>query len=79
MRIVNPEGGKPDGVMVLNDEIVGMDEVLGKFLNAPVQMREMLVIQSERQVRHEQIVQIMDFAKRAGIDSIGFAMVARGP
>lgn len=79
MRIVNPDAGKQEGVMVLNDEIVGMNEVLGKFLNAPVHMRDMLIIQSERQVRHEQIVQVMDFAKRAGIDKIGFAMVSRGP
>ena len=79
MRIVNPEPGEKDGVMILNDEIVSMDEVLAKFLNAPEHMKNMLIIQAERQVRHEQIVRIMDFAKRAGIDKIGFAMVARGP
>ena len=79
MRIVNPEPGQSEGVMVLNDEIVSMNEVLGKFLNAPAHMKDMLVIQAERQVLHEQIVQIMDFAKRAGIDKIGFAMVGRGP
>ncbi len=79
MRIVNPEPGEKEGVMVLNDEIVAMHEVLGKFLNTPVHLKNMLIIQAERQVLHEQIVKVMDIAKRSGIDKIGFAMVARGP
>ena len=37
----------------------------------------MLIIQSERDVIHEQIINVMDIAKQAGIDKIGFAVVAR--
>ena len=35
----------------------------------------MLIIQSGRQVIHDQIIQVMDRAKRAGVLKIGFAMV----
>ena len=38
--------------------------------------KEQLIIRSDRQVRHEQIVMVMDKAKLAGINKIGFAMVA---
>jgi biopolymer transport protein ExbD len=79
MRIGNPEGSEMYGTMVLNDEIVDMPELIFKFQAAPDEAKDMLIIQSERNVLHEQIVTIMDLAKRAGIDKIGFAMVARGP
>jgi len=37
----------------------------------------MLIIQSGRDVGHDQIVKVMDLAKRADIKKIGFEMVAR--
>jgi len=79
LRIASPEGGNPDGVMVLNEDIVEMDDLYGRFISASATARDMLVIQSERDVLHRQIVRIMDLAKRANIEKIGFAMVARGP
>ena len=33
----------------------------------------MLIIGAEREVSHKQIVKVMDIAKEAGIDKIGFA------
>jgi len=44
-------------------------------MNTPAEEKEMLIIQSGRQVIHDQIVQVMDRAKRAGVAKIGFAMV----
>lgn len=77
VRIANPESGQEWGIMVLNDEIVTMDNLLGKFQNATIEQKSMLIIQAERDVTHEQIVRIMDLAKQSGISDIGFAMVAR--
>jgi len=79
LRIASPEGGNPYGVMVLNDEIVEMNDLYGRFINATSTQKQMLIIQSARDALHKQIVQIMDLAKRANIDKIGFAMVARSP
>jgi len=77
VRIANPEPGESGGTMVLNDALVQIDELFTLFINAPGESKSMLIIQSEREVLHEQIVQVMDIAKQAGIDKIGFAIVAR--
>lgn len=79
MRIGNPEGSEKYGTMVLNDEIVDMQDLIFEFQDAPDDAKTMLIIQSDRSVLHDQIVVIMDLAKRAGVDKIGFAMVAKGP
>ena len=77
VRIANPDPGEDRGTMVLNDEVILVEEMFNRFINAPEEARNMLIIQSERDVLHEQIVQVMDIAKQAGIDKIGFAVVAR--
>jgi len=77
VRIANPEPGQKEGTMILDDEIVGVNQLFNAFISAPEEIKNMLIIQSERQVLHEQIIQIMDLAKQAGIDKIGFAVVAR--
>jgi len=74
LRISNPVGGDDEGVMILNNEIVGIDSAFGVFMNAAPEDKEMLIIQSGRQVMHDQIVKVMDRAKRAGVRKIGFAM-----
>ena len=79
MRIGNPEGSEKFGTMVLSDEIVEMPDLIFKFQAASDDAKSMLIIQSERNVLHEQIVIIMDLARRTGVDKIGFAMVAKGP
>lgn len=79
LRIASPEGGDFYGVMVLNDDIVEMGSLYGYFISASATAKKMLVVQAQRDVLHRQIVQIMDLAKRANIDKIGFAMVARTP
>jgi len=77
LRVSDPEPGIPDGAMVLNDDLVSMGELLGRFQRATLKQKEMLIIQSGRDVWHGQIVRVMDLAKRADIKKIGFAMVAR--
>lgn len=77
MRIEEPTPGEKAGVMVLNDEIVTSENAYARFMNATPEEKDMLIIQSGRSVLHDQIVHIMDLARRAGIEKIGFAMVAR--
>ena len=77
VRIANPDPGQQRGTMVLNDVVVQIEEMFTQFINAPDESKNMLIIQSERDVLHEQIVHVMDIAKQAGIDKIGFAIVAR--
>jgi biopolymer transport protein ExbD len=77
LRISDPDAGTSIGVMVLNENIISMDRLLGTFQTATLKQKEMLIIQSGRSVLHDQIVQIMDLAKRSDIKKIGFAMVAR--
>jgi biopolymer transport protein ExbD len=77
LRISNPDPGEPYGTMVLNDEIVALETLLGRFQRATLKQKEMLIIQSQRDVLHDQIVKVMDLAKRADVKKIGFAMVAQ--
>jgi len=75
LKISDPEPGTTHGVMVLDDQIVSMETLLDGLREAVSQQRgKMLIIQSGRQVPHDQIVSIMDMAKRAGIEKIGFSM-----
>ena len=77
IRIANPEMGQVKGVMVLNDEIIEYNDIYTKLLNQPDEIKNMLIIQSERDVLHEQIIKVIDLAKQAGILGVGFAVVAR--
>ena len=77
VRIANPEAGQSKGVMVLNDEIIEYDDIYTNLLDQPIEIKSMLIIQSERLVLHEQIIKVIDLAKRAGIEGVGFAVVAR--
>jgi biopolymer transport protein ExbD len=81
MRIQDPNPGSREGVMVLSiagaEEITTFENAFARFMTALPEEKEMLIIQSGRRVLHDQIVHIMDLAKRAGIEKIGFAMVAR--
>jgi len=77
LRISDPEGSDPYGTMVLNDQVISMEMLLGNFQRATLKQKEMLIIQSGRDVWHDQIVKVMDLAKRADVKKIGFAMVGR--
>ena len=77
LRISNPAAGQSEGVMVLNSQIVNLDSVFATFMNLAPERKDMLAIQSGRHVMHDQIVQVMDRAKRAGVGRIAFAKVAQ--
>jgi len=76
LRISDPDTGGY-GTMILNDQVTSLEMILGNFQSASLKQKEMLIIQSGRLVLHEQIVKVMDLAKRADIKKIGFAMGAR--
>jgi biopolymer transport protein ExbD len=77
LRISDPEAGNPYGTMILNDQVASMEMLLNSFQRATLKQKEMLIIQSGRQVLHDQIVRVMDLAKRSDVKKIGFAMMGR--
>ena len=76
LRITNPEAGQLEGIMQLNNRQVSMADLSVSFMAGSEDQKETLIIRSERRVKQQQIVTVMDKAKRAGIKKIGFAMVA---
>jgi len=93
LGIANPDGSERYGTMSFNislflgrdaGELVTMEELPHRFeilreycRLRPSKYKNMLVIQSQRDVPHGQVVAVVDAAKQVGIDTIGFAMVAR--
>ena len=77
VKIYNPTTSNKPGTMLLNDELVEFNEIFPYLIDATEEQKNMLIIQSERDVLHEQIVKVMDIAKSAGIEKIGFAITAR--
>ena len=74
IKINNPTVSDKMGKMLLNGTVVQFDEMGSRFSDLPEEQKSMLTIQSGRDVPHEQIVKVMDIAKEAGIDKIGFAI-----
>ena len=77
VKIDNPTVSDRDGTMLLDGSVVQFNEMFSLLLNAPLDRKNMLIIQSGRDVLHEQIVRVMDTAKDAGIDKIGFAIAPK--
>jgi len=73
LTIANPKSGNSYGTMAFNDEVVVMEELLGKLQNIPKTSIDPLVISPQRGVSHEQIVKILDLVKQAKIRKIRFA------
>ena len=76
IEIKNPTKSEKTGKMLLNGNVVQFDELLTLLLNLPEEQKSILITQSGPDVPHEQIVKVMDIAKKAGIDKIGFALSA---
>lgn len=74
IQIKNPAEGEKIGRMLLNGTVVQFDKLPTFLRNLPTEEKSMLLIQAEREVLHEQIVKVMDIAKEAGIDKIGFGI-----
>lgn len=60
--------------MLLNGTVVQYDKLPPLLRNLSTEEKSMLLIKAEREVHHEQIVKVMDIAKEAGIDRIGFGI-----
>lgn len=73
IKIYNPAEGEKIGIMLLNGTVVQYDDLLTILRHLPTE-ESMLIIHTERNVLHEQIVKVMDIAKEAGIDNIGFGI-----
>ena len=80
IMIANPALGETEGTIVMHqgsrEEIVQTGEMFNWLINAPEDAKRMVIIQADNGVFHEQIVQVMDIAKQAGVDKIGFARPA---
>ena len=74
IEIKNPAAGEKTGEMLLNGNVVQFDELPVRLLNLPEEQKATLIIQSEPDVLHEQIVKVMGIAKEAGIDQTEFAI-----
>ena len=74
IKINNPTVSDKMGKMLLNGTVVQFDDMGSRLRDLPEEQKSMLTIQSGRDVPHEQIVKVMDIAKQAGIDKIGFAI-----
>lgn len=87
IKIKNPAEGEEVGKMLLTgtfvfDEsvvhldgtVVQFDELITFLRKLPERQKSLLIIQSEQDVLHEQIVKVMEIAKEAGIKEIGFGL-----
>ena len=87
IEIKNPTEGEKTGKMLLNGTfvldgnvvhldrtVVQFDELLTFLRNIPEGQKSILITQSGPDVPHEQIVKVMDIAKEAGIEKIGFGV-----
>jgi beta-lactamase regulating signal transducer with metallopeptidase domain len=77
IEIKNPAKSEKTGKMLLNGNVVQFDELLTLLLNLPEEQKSMLIVQEAGlDVLYEQIVKVMNIAKKAGIDKIDFALSA---
>ncbi len=87
IEIKNPIKGEKTGKMLLNGTfvldgavvsldgtVVQFDELLTFLRNLSEEQKSFLIIQTERDVSHEQIVKVMNIAKEVGIYKIGFGI-----
>ena len=87
IEIQKPADGEEFGKMLLNGTfvingsvvnldgtVVQFDELLMFLRNLPEERKSMLITLSGPDVAHAQIVKVMNIAKEAGIDTIGFAV-----
>lgn len=78
IRIDNPVNNNIFGTMLLDGKVVQFDELFSFLLNtASQESKSSLTIQAGRDVIHDQVVQVMDIAKTAGMDNLVFAIVVR--
>ena len=76
VTIADPVPGETEGTIIMRqgsrEEIVQTGEMFNWLIDAPEDIKIMMIIQAGNEVFHEQIVHVMDVAKQVGIDRIGF-------
>lgn len=59
-----------DGNYYLDKEMIGPKELFRRLQETAQPAKTNLILQADRDVKHGQVVRVMDMAKRAGINSI---------
>ena len=81
VMISDPAPGETEGTIVMREsdreEIVQKADMFDWLINAPEKAKRMVIIRAGDEVFHEQIIHVMDIAKQAGVDRIGFARNAK--
>ena len=62
---------------IISSDVVSMESLLDSFQRATPVQKQMLFIKAGRNVPHYQIVKVMDIAKRADIEKIGFSTIGK--
>jgi biopolymer transport protein ExbD len=62
-----------EGHYYLNKKEIGLKELFRRFEQAAHPGQTSLVLQADREVKHGQVVEVMDLAKKAGITNIVIA------
>ena len=81
VRISDPAPGEIEGTIIMREddreEIVQTGDMFNWLINAPEETKRMVIIRAGNEVFHEQIIHVMDIAKQAGVDRIGFIRNAK--
>ena len=77
IKISNPETGESEGAMTLDKKRIQFDEMLNQFNKRQDNVKTVLIIHADSEVKHQQIVRVMDIAKQADIEHIGVVVGSR--
>ena len=81
VMISDPAPGEIEGTIIMREddreEIVQTGDMFNWLINAPEETKRMVIIRAGSEVFHEQIIHVMDIAKQAGVDRIGFVRNAK--
>ena len=77
VMISDPAPGETEGTIVMREdnreEIVQTGDLFNWLIDAPEEAKRIVIIRAGNEVFHEQIIHVMDIAKQAGVNRIGFA------
>jgi biopolymer transport protein ExbD len=62
-----------EGRYYLNNEKIELEELFRRFKETPHPAKTSLILQADKEVKHGQVVRVMDLAKKAGITTIVIA------
>jgi biopolymer transport protein ExbD len=77
LEIKAAASGAMYGAMALENQAVSMENLADVLQKYDPEQGKMLVIVSDRDTPRDQIVKVMDIAKKTGVEKIGFAMAVK--